>query len=99
MNIEGMTKKHPGDNAAPGAMEKPTDINGQLLCLGAGQEHAEIERVKKTRLAIQRLFSNELALHDGDLPRRAAEADEPKLGKPLRNSDVPSHPKLLNWIR
>jgi hypothetical protein len=60
-------------------MEKPADINGQLLCLGAGQEHAEIKRVKKTRLADPASFLNQLALHDGDLPRRAAEADKSEL--------------------
>ena len=58
-------------------MEKPTDINGQLLCLGAGQEHAEIKRVKKTRLADPASFLNQLALHDGDLP-----AGPPKLINP-----------------
>ena len=46
---------------------------------GPGQQHAEIQRVQKARLADPSFFLDQLGLHDRDLPGRPAERDEAKL--------------------
>src|SRR5439155_125039 len=67
------------DDAAPGFVKKPADINRKLLRLRAGQQHAEVERVQKARLADPPFLFDQLRLHDRDLAGRAAKGDEAKL--------------------
>ena len=73
MKIEGMTKNAPGDDAAPRAVHQPADVDGELLRLGAGQQHAVVERVQEALLAEPAPALDQLAVHDRDLPGRAAE--------------------------
>ena len=60
-------------------MEKPANIDGELLGFGTGQEHAVVERVKKARLTDPAPPFHQLRLHDRDLPRWPAERNESKL--------------------
>ena len=60
-------------------MEEPANIDRELLRFGSGQEHAEVERVEKTRLTDPAFLLDQLGLHDRDLPGRSAEANEPEL--------------------
>ena len=46
----GRTKRA-GDEPALGLVQQPADVDGELLRLGAGQEHAVVERVQEPRLA------------------------------------------------
>ena len=61
------------------AMQELPDVNRELRCLGAGQQHAKIKRVEKARLPDPVLLFHQFGLHDRDLTRRAAEADESEL--------------------
>ena len=57
-------------------MHKPADIGGKLLRLGAGQEHAVVERVQKPILRNPPLLLDQDAVHDRYLAGGAAEAEE-----------------------
>ena len=54
-------------------MQQPAQIGRELLCLRAGQQHAEIQRVQKTRLVDPFFLVDHHAMHHGDLRRRPAE--------------------------
>src|SRR2546430_8169239 len=56
-------------------MHQPADVGRELLRLGAGENHAVIERVQEASLGDPALLLDELAMHDRDLPGRTAEAD------------------------
>ncbi len=60
-------------------MQEPPNVDRELLRLRAGQQHAKIQRMKKTRLTDPAAFLDQLALHDGDLAGRTAEADKSQL--------------------
>jgi hypothetical protein len=60
--------------AAAHAMHQPADVRGELLRLGSGQKHAVVERMQEPALRHPSFFFDENAVHDGDLPGRAAEA-------------------------
>ena len=49
-----------GDEPALGAVQKPADVDGELLRLGAGQEHAVVERVQEPASPIQRFSSTRM---------------------------------------
>ena len=36
-----------GDDPAPGAVQQPAEVDRQLLRLGAGKQHAEVQRVQE----------------------------------------------------
>ena len=55
-------------------MHQPADIGRELLRLGAGQEHAVVERMQEPAFGDPLLFFNENAVHDRDLARGSAEA-------------------------
>jgi hypothetical protein len=61
--------------AAPRAMQQPADVGGELLRFGPGQHHAVVERVEEPAFRDPAALVDQLAMHDGDLPGRAAEAD------------------------
>jgi hypothetical protein len=63
------------DDAAPCAMHEPTDVRRELHGLGPGQQHAIVERVQEPAFRDPASLLHELAVHDGDLSRRPAEAD------------------------
>src|ERR1700730_4780558 len=69
-------KKRSGNDAAPGSVQEPANINRELLRFGAGKQHAKIERMKETRLADPLLFLDQLRLHDRDLAGGSAKRDE-----------------------
>lgn len=57
-------------------MQEPADIDGELLGFGAWQEHAVIEGVQETIITDPAPTLDKLAVHEGDLPCRAAEAEK-----------------------
>src|SRR5262245_40248658 len=67
----GQDEQRAGDETASGLMEKPTDVDGELLSLGTGQQHAVVEGMQKSILANPALLVDEDAMHHRDLPRRA----------------------------
>ena len=77
-----------GDEPALRLVQQPADIGGELLRLGAGQQHAVVERVQEPVLADPALLLDEDAVHDGDLPGRAAEGQRgdraPRPARPRR---------------
>ena len=75
----GQHKQRPGHNAAPGAVHEPADVGGQLLRLGAGQQHAVVEGVQKALFADPAAALHQLGMHDRDLARGPAKADETEL--------------------
>ena len=54
-------------------VHQPADVDRQLLGLGAGQQHAVVERVQKTPLADPAFLVDQDAVHDRDLPGGPAE--------------------------
>ncbi len=58
------------------AVQPPADVGGDLLGLGTGQEHAEVERPQILLLGDPALLLDQLPVHDRDLPRRTPEVDE-----------------------
>ncbi len=64
-----------GDEPALRLVQEPADIDRELLRLGAGQEHAIVERVQEPVLAEPALLLDEDAMHHGDLPGRPAEGE------------------------
>ncbi len=57
-------------------MQPPADPGRQLLRLGSGQQVAEVERVEIVLLADPVPLLDQLAVHQRDLPRRPAEAQQ-----------------------
>ena len=76
----GEDEQAAGRDPAFDAMLEPADVGRQLLRLGARQEHAEIERVEELRLVDPLALLDQLAMHDRDLARRPAEAQQRDLG-------------------
>jgi hypothetical protein len=56
-----------------------SDVGDQLLRLGAGQYHAEVECMQKAPLRQPTTALYQFLVQDGDLPRRPTKADEPEL--------------------
>src|SRR4029077_4326783 len=71
-------KKCTGHDAAPGFVKKPADVDGELLCFRAGQEHAKVKRVQKSRLADPPFLFDQLSLHNRDLAGRSTKRDKPE---------------------
>jgi len=59
-------------------MQQPADVSRQLLCLGAGQQHAVVECVQETFFGDPAPTFDQLLMHDRDLPGRPAETDAAK---------------------
>ena len=64
---------------APSTVHQPAQVGGQLLRLRARQQHAKVQRMQKAFFRYPAALFNQLAVHDGNLPRRAAKADEAEL--------------------
>ena len=62
-----------GDEAASKAVEQPADVDGELLGLRPGEQHAVVEGVQEPPLTDPPLLVDQGALHDGDLAGRSAE--------------------------
>src|SRR5262245_28570377 len=87
----GDDKEGPGDDAARDPVQQPAYINGELLSLRAGQQHAVVERMQKSFFTQPAPPLDQLTMHDRDLTGRAAERDEPQLDpepKRLRERDA-----------
>jgi hypothetical protein len=69
----GHDEQPAGGNCAGPAVHQPADIGRQLLGLGPGEQHAVAQRVQKPALADPFLLVDDDAVHDRDLPGRAAE--------------------------
>src|SRR5215216_2938313 len=76
--IEGITKNEPA-TIPHRPVQPPPDIRSDLLGLGTGQEHAEVERSQVLLLGDPALLLHQLFVHDGDLASRATEVYEPEL--------------------
>ena len=72
----GQHKQAARDDAAPGPVHQPADVGGELLRLRPRQHHAVVERVQKAPLGDPAHALDQVLMHDRDLPRRSAEADE-----------------------
>ncbi len=72
-------KKNAGQHTAPGPVQQPAQIGGQLLRFRPGQQHAIVEGVQKALFGDPPAAVNQLLMHEGDLTGRAAKADEPQL--------------------
>src|SRR5262245_8939520 len=85
-------KEGAGDDAARDPAQQPADINGKLLRLRTGQQHAVVERMQKSLFTQPAPPLDQLTVHNRDLTGRAAERDEPKLdpeAKRLRERNAP----------
>ena len=82
-------EQDPGDEAAGGALEEPPEVDGELLCLRAGQQHAVVEGVEEATFAEPAAIIHELAVHDRDLASRAAEG--------LQRDPEPGPYRLAKW--
>ena len=94
----GQDEPKSGRDPSPGTVEPPPEVGGELLGLGPGQEHAEIQRVEKMGVADPAIFLDQLPVHDRDLPGRAAETDESQLdpeSQGLRKGGMARH--LRRW--
>ena len=70
----GQDKQAAGDQAALRAVQQPAEIDRQLLRLGAGQQHAVVERIEEPVFADPALLVDDDAMHHRDLAGRTAEA-------------------------
>ena len=99
----GQHEQHAGHHPTPAAVQQPADVGGELLRLRPGQQHAVVERVQEPLLADPALFLHQLAVHDGDLPRRPAKTDETQLepetqGLPKIHGARGVHAGLQLWV-
>ena len=79
MNTEGATNSVPAVMPHPGAMHHPADVDRELGRLGAGQQHAVVERVQEAPLGDPAAALHKLLVHHRNLSGRTAEADEAEL--------------------
>jgi hypothetical protein len=70
----GQNEQQARDQPAQGPVQQPADIGRKLLRFRPRQKHAEIERVEEALLPDPFLLVDQDAVHDRNLPRRAAEA-------------------------
>ena len=64
------------DQAPARPVEQPADVSRELLRFGTGQQHAIAQCVQETLFADPAFFIDENAVHDGDLPGRAAKRQQ-----------------------
>ncbi len=69
-------EEHAGHDSSPRSVQKPADVDRELLRFRPRQEHAVREGVKKALLGDPAPPVHEVPLHDRDLAGRSAEADE-----------------------
>src|SRR5947208_3564 len=74
-----MSKERARHDAATRLVQKPADINSELLCFRSGQQHAKIQGVEKMRFADPLLFLDNLRVHHRDLAGRPAKGNKAKL--------------------
>jgi hypothetical protein len=69
-------EERPGHDAAGRPVHQPADVDGGLLGLRTRQEHAEVEGPQELLFRDPAPPFDDLPVHEGDLPGRAAEVDE-----------------------
>ena len=69
----GQHEERPGDQPADRSVQEPADVDGQLLRLGPGKEHAVVEGVQEPPFPDPAQLVDQRAVHDRDLAGRAAE--------------------------
>ena len=72
----GRTNSTPAMMPPERAVHEPADVGGELLRLGAGQEHAVVQGMQEAVLADPALLLDDDAVHDRDLAGGAAEAEQ-----------------------
>ena len=72
-------KQQTSHYAAAHPVQQPAKIDCQLLRFGPGQQHAEIQRVKKPSLADPFQLVNKQTVHHRDLAGRATKAEKADL--------------------
>jgi hypothetical protein len=76
---------HARDEPSPYAMQQPTQVDRELLRLRTRQQHAEVQRVQEAPVRHPRPTVHDLVVHEGDLPGRPSEVDEPELDPEARS--------------
>ena len=72
----GRTNSSASDQAAARSVEQPADVGRELLRFRTGQQHAIAQCVQETLFADPAFFIDQDAVHDGDLPGRAAKRQQ-----------------------
>ncbi|BDQ24106.1 hypothetical protein RQN9TF_33125 (plasmid) [Rhodococcus qingshengii] len=89
----GQDGQDSGDQPPNGAVEKPTGVDGELLRLRTGKQHAVVQGMQEAFLSDPAFVVDEHALHDGDLPGGAAEGlqgdQEPRFRGDAQGDQVP----------
>ena len=68
-----------GQQPARGPMHQPADIGRELLRLGAGQQHAVVQGMQEALLGDPVLALDQIGMHERNLARWTAKADETQL--------------------
>ena len=76
----GQHEQRPRNHAAQDAVHPPADVGGELLCLGARQQHAVVEGVEETALVDPAMLIHQFAMHQRDLPGRPPERQDADAG-------------------
>ena len=81
MMLSAMIEMTPGRMNSPpatrppsGAMHEPADIGGELLSLGAGQQHAVVEGVQEAALGNPLLLIDNNSVHHRNLYKSRAQS-------------------------
>ena len=96
----GSTKQSPGRESATGAVQQPADVDGKLLGLGTGQQHAVVQGVEEAVLADPALLLDQDAVHHRDLAGRSAKTqqrDARPAAQGFAEGDVPAAVACL-WM-
>ena len=71
----GRTKSVPATSPPYRLMQQPADVDGELLRLGPGQQHAVVEGMQEPVLADPALLLDQDAVHHRDLAGGAAKGE------------------------
>ena len=72
-------KKNAGNNTAAHPVQQPAKINGQLLRLWAGKQHAKIQCMQEPPFADPFHLGHHKPVHDGNLAGRTTKAEQADL--------------------
>src|SRR5882724_9105575 len=72
-------KESASNNTAARLVQKPADVNGELLCFRTRKQHAKIQRVQKPGIVDPAFFLDQFGVHQGDLTARSAKGNKAKL--------------------
>jgi hypothetical protein len=72
----GQDEQAAGHDAAGGPVQQPADIGRKLLRLGAGEQHAVVQRVQKPAFGDPVFLLNQDTVHHCDLPGRPTKTQQ-----------------------